>query len=299
MKRIMLASTLVFAAVVLLSGCGGGGGGSNVTGESWSGTDSYGMIAFTVYTDGTIAAKGTITGGSSRSGYGTYTKTNGTITGTFSTSGSCTGPFSATVSGNTMSGSYSDNCGHTSSFSTTLATIRDLAWQPDGNGFWQFVTSNPYNYKYWQWYTLNTAYQAQMSTVTAIIKKHSGSQTGEYGIVFCYQDTNNFYSILIDTRGNYLIREKVAGTYNTIIPKTTSGSLNIGYDITNEISVVQQSLHTFTVYFNGIQAISFSDSHFTGGRAGFYAIVHDQTDEYFPGLPVDIRFKMNAPIIYP
>ncbi len=299
MKRSMLASTLVFAVVVLLSGCGGGSGGSNVTGESWSGTDSYGVIAFTVYTDGTIAAKGTITGGSSRSGYGTYTKTNGTITGTFSTSGSCTGPFSATVSGNTMSGSYSDNCGHASGFTTTLATVRDRTWQSDGSGFLQFITSNPDYYYNGLWYHLNAAYQAQMSTVTATIKKHSGSQTSGYGIVFCYQDTNNFYNLLVDTRGHFLIREKVAGTYSTIIPWTTSGSLNTGYDITNEISVVQQSLHTFTVYFNGIQGISFSDSHFTGGSAGFYATVHDQTDEYFPGLPVDIRFKMSAPILYP
>jgi hypothetical protein len=301
MKRQITLFILALSMSVIAVACGGssGGGGGPAVVETWSGTDSYGLIAFTLYDNGTFSAKGTITGSGNRSAYGTYTEVSSTITGSFSTSSSCTGPFSASVSGNTMSGNYSDNCGRASSFSASLATAQTYTWQLDGNGFLQFITSDPQDYNWGRWSYLSGSNQTQMSTVTATIKKQSGSAGSGYGIIFCYQDTNNFYRLLIETHGYFILSRKVGGVYTTIIPWTISANLDTGYGVENVVSVVQTSLYNFSIFFNGVQERTFTDYSFFGGRAGFYASVHDQTDEYFPGLPADIRFRLSMPISYP
>jgi hypothetical protein len=299
MRPLLLAALLLGAALLFSCGGGGGGGNAGASGEAWTGSDSYGVIAFTLNSDGTFLARGTTTGAGGRSGYGTYTAINSTATGSFSTGSSCTGPFSATITDNTMLGNYNDNCGHASSFSASRASVQAPTWQLDGNGSMQFITSDPQYYNYGYWYSLSGSNQTQMSTVTATVKKQSGSAGSGYGIIFCYQDTNNFYRLLIETTGHYIVSAKVGGVYTTLITWATSANLNHGYGVENVLSVVQTSPYVFSIRFNGVQAATFADYNFSGGRAGFYAFIHDQTDEYFPGLPVDIRFKLNSPVIYP
>ena len=185
--------------------------------------------------------------------------------------------------------------------SSPAATVQTIKWQADGNGFVQFLTNDAQYYQYGFWYMPSKSYETQMTTVSATVKKESGSLYSGYGIVFCYQDTNNFYRLVIDAAGHYVVHAKVAGTLTSIIPwsPTYTAQINSGLGAANVISVVQQSPGNFSVLFNGTQETTFSDSNFTGGWAGFYASIAYQAHESFPNTPEDIRFELNSPIVYP
>jgi len=179
-------------------------------------------------------------------------------------------------------------------------SIQTVNWQLDGSGFVQFLTNDSqyYNYNFWNTYTQTN--ESQMTTVTATVKKQSGSLSSGYGILFCYQDNNNFYRLLITTGGYYSVYVKVGGTYSAIIPWTSTPSLHLngGVGVENEISVTQQSLNDFSIYFNGTFETTFSNANFSGGRAGFSVSV-SPTTENFPYTPEDVRFKMSSPVAYP
>ncbi len=191
------------------------------------------------------------------------------------------------------------SCGHSNNTSTP-PSIQTIKWQLDGNGFVQFFTNDSqyYNYSFWDTYTQTN--ESQMTTVTATVKKQSGSSSSGYGIIFCSQDSNNFYRLLITTTGHYCVYAKVGGTYSAIIPWTSvpSSHLNNGVGVENEISVTQQTLNNFTVYFNGNLETTFSNTSFSGGKAGFCASV-SPTTENFPYVPEDVRFKLSSPVAYP
>jgi hypothetical protein len=194
------------------------------------------------------------------------------------------------------------SCGKSSDDPAAPSTsIQTIKWQLDGNGSVQFLTNDAQYYKYLFWNTYTQTNESLMSTVTATVEKQSGCLYSGYGIIFCYQDNNNFYRLLIDAAGQYSVYSRVGGNYSAIIPWTTTPSahLNSGVGVANVISVTQQSPNNFSVNFNGTQETLFSDGTFTGGKAGFCMYIGDQTGENFPNTPEDIRFKLSSPVAYP
>ena len=143
--------------------------------------------------------------------------------------------------------------------------------------------------------------QTRMDTVTAVVKKQSGSLYGGYGIVFCYGDFNNYYRLLIIAAGQYSVYAKINGVDTAIIPWTINASpnLNTGVGVENVISVRQVTSGNFAIYFNGVQETTFNDMTFSGGTAGFAAYIYTQAYENFPYTPVDVRFKLTSPVTYP
>jgi hypothetical protein len=196
-------------------------------------------------------------------------------------------------------------CGGSSGSNNVSASApsnaQTIKWQLDGNGSVQFLTNDPQYYGYTFWDSYTQANELQMTTVTATVEKLSGSLNSGHGIVFCYQDTNNFYRLLIDAGGHYSVYAKVGGTYITVIPWITTNSaiLNSGFGVSNIISVTQQSLHNFSVSFNGKEETQFSDNNFTGGTSGFSTSVSPVSGENFPVTPEDVRFKLSSPVVYP
>jgi hypothetical protein len=193
------------------------------------------------------------------------------------------------------------SCGDSSSPPSTPTVIQTIQWQLDGKGFVQFYSNDAqyYNYLFWNDYTQTN--QSPMTTVTAAVMKQSGSLYFGYGIVFCYQDNNNFYRLLINAAGQYSVYARIGGNFTVIVPWTTTPSiyLNSGFGVENLISVTQQSPNNFSVNFNGKQETLFSDSNFIGGTAGFAAGIDTQSNENFPITPEDIRFKFSLPVFYP
>ncbi|HJV65482.1 MAG TPA: hypothetical protein VJ550_07115 [Geomonas sp.] len=175
-----------------------------------------------------------------------------------------------------------------------------IKWQPDSSGFSQFMTNDTQYYGYGLWYYYTPSYEAQTSTVTAAVMKKSGANNVGYGVIFCYQDTNNFYRVMVDVIGHYTVLSRVAGTTSVIIPWSAphTAIINTGYNVANVITVTQQSLNNFTVSFNGVQETQFTDPNFTGGYAGFYTSV-SSTAENFPAVSEDVRCKLTSPVTYP
>jgi hypothetical protein len=190
------------------------------------------------------------------------------------------------------------SCGSSSGSSVSVQTNR---WQLDGNGFVQLLTNDEQYYGRVFVTDFTQTSQTRMDTVTAVVKKQSGSLYGGYGIIFCYGDSNNYYRLLIDAAGQYSVYAKINGVDTAIIPwtVTTSPNLKTGVGVENVISVLQITLSNFAIYFNGVQESSFNDTTFSGGTVGFAAYVNTKDLENFPYTAVDVRFKLTSPLAYP
>jgi hypothetical protein len=142
-----------------------------------------------------------------------------------------------------------------------------------------------------------------MISVEMQVKKMLGYYHAGYGIMFCYQDTNNFYRVVITVDGFYLISKKVAGTYynntgggswTTTNPSwPASTNMVTGFGNANKIKVVNTGGGNFDLYFNGVYETSFSDATFTGGYNGYYVGIGSENHESFP-TPMDVRVKLIA-----
>lgn len=175
-----------------------------------------------------------------------------------------------------------------------------IQWQPDGNGAMQFLTNDPAWYGYGFWYGIGATEEAQMTSMAANVEKKSGSANTGYGVIFCYQDSSNFYRVYITVGGYYSVSARVAGTYTQLIPWTSPQHATIytGFGVPNAISVTQVSPNNFAIGFNGVQEIVLTDSSFTGGKSGF-AVSVSPTYESFPAVPEDVRCKLVAPVQFP
>jgi hypothetical protein len=188
--------------------------------------------------------------------------------------------------------------------------IATITWELDGNGYVQFSTNDPNYYDYAFWIYYNQAHQdpPMTSAVTAIAKKVSGALNYGFGIIFCFQDHDNFFYVLITADGYYDIGERVGGAPSKIVDYTFSGAINTGLGASNTISVTYTSgTNTMAVSINGSQVNTFQPNtgsspfiqNWTGGKAGFICTIGNSSTENFPDTASDVRFKFISPIAYP
>ena len=176
---------------------------------------------------------------------------------------------------------------------TSTVPVESIFWEVDSNGFIQFCTNDPeyYNYYFYVWY--EESYQTILDEVEIEVKKVSGYEWGGYGMVFCLQDENSFYVLLIDNTGYYAIYEKNYGSWIEHIEWTYSNKLHKGYDKINTLKVDYNDFQNFfTISFNGSYVNSFSDYSYNGGYSGCFVEIWGEEEESFPNNPVDIRFKL-------
>lgn len=175
--------------------------------------------------------------------------------------------------------------------------VQTIDFKSDGNGFIQYYTNDSSKLDKGIYDTTNTN-QTPMKTLETQVKKISGKPRWGYGVIFCFQDTDNFYRLLIHENGRYQIAKKVGGKYLEPLIKswTDSSALYTGYNVVNTIKVTYVPDYSFNIYFNGTLATTFTDNDvtkFSGGDYGFYVSVGK--DENFPNNPVDVRFKQITP----
>ncbi len=169
--------------------------------------------------------------------------------------------------------------------------VETKAWVDDGEGFIQFYTNDTNNCGIGFFTNIAQVYDS-MQSVEFEVKKNSGSPYVGYGIIFCVQDSDNFYRLLIVNAGYYIISKKVGGNYIPIIEDWFyTGNLNQGNGAINNIKVARDNTGKFTVYFNNNQTYTFTDATFAGGDCGYYAGIGPSNYESFPNTPVDVRFK--------
>ncbi len=178
--------------------------------------------------------------------------------------------------------------------------IQSSIWRDDGTGtgFTQFYTNDPNEYNYNFWCALSTP-QTPMISVETQVKKISGNQYWGYGVLYCYQDSNNFYCLLITTNNYYCVYKRVDGIFSPVLDWRHSSILYSGYDVLNKIRINLSTTtpNSFTVYFNDLWDYTFIDSSFTSGDSGFYATCGKSGDENFPNVPVDVRFNQLTPAL--
>jgi hypothetical protein len=179
------------------------------------------------------------------------------------------------------------------------SSVETISWKSDGNGFIQYSTNDSANLGS----SMGCTYSSTNSTpsvVTATVKKISGAETYGYGVLFAVTDTNNRYRVIIDCTGYYRVDMKSAGYSYTFQDWTYNAAINLGYDVENTIAVTY-SAPNYSVAINGTHMVSFLADETVGisGNSGFFLSVGTSANEDFPDTPVDVRFKMTAPVSIP
>ena len=138
------------------------------------------------------------------------------------------------------------------------------------------------------------------TTYEVSLKKMSGYAYGDFGIVYRASDADNCCIVAIDTMGKYSVKRKIESLLYDIIPWTVSENLISGYDTENKITVASltDDPSYFTISINGVVEETIEDTSYhtsSPGRNGFFVYVAGESNEAFPGVPVDVRFKLATP----
>ncbi|HHT06864.1 MAG TPA: hypothetical protein GXZ97_11480 [Hydrogenispora sp.] len=177
-------------------------------------------------------------------------------------------------------------------------------WFAEKDGWVRFYTNSKevYGWGFWAWDDIE---ENPMKIVETSVKKISGNPDYGYGIVFCLRkisEETEFYRLIINTYGYYLVSKKVnvdEWTHDLVDDDNEwnyTDKLYKGYNVENKIKVEYDSTtKTFKIYFNDKYVTSFEDSTFTGGKFGYYASVGQKEEENFPKTPVNILFKQHQP----
>jgi hypothetical protein len=179
--------------------------------------------------------------------------------------------------------------------------IETIEWEPDGSVFRQFKTNDSQYYDWAFWYRIDDSFQSPMVTVESEVKKMSGCDYGGLGIIFCFQDHDNFYVFVINIIGEYAVFKRLNGSWSTIIDWPYSSHVITGHNTLNNLKVTHDDpSDTFTLYINGNPVDSFTDSSFSDGYSGYECYVADESwNENFPNTPADFRFRQILPVTDP
>ncbi len=180
-----------------------------------------------------------------------------------------------------------------------------IVFQPDGQGFVQFRTNQDSDLRSYVWASYDRTGQPnspEPETITATVKKESGSVQGEFGVIFDYMSRDRFLWLMISTDGYYAFGSKVDSNWYTVLPWAQSSNIATGFSTENEIKIERTGDGWFSFYFNDFVTPVVTHQFMTawgGGSAGFIAAIGDKSTEDFPLVPVDVRFKITEPYPVP
>ena len=171
-----------------------------------------------------------------------------------------------------------------------------MEWEPDGSGYRQFSTNDIEYEGASCWYYTGDSHQDPMTSVITKVKQLSGPNHVGVGVIFCFQDHDNFYLFEITTGGEYGVWKRVDGKWSEIVERSDTGEVYRGLDRVNRLKVMYEetAADTFTLYVNGTEIDSFVDPKFSGGFSGYECYV--RPGQSFPDIPVDARFQQLVPV---
>jgi hypothetical protein len=102
----------------------------------------------------------------------------------------------------------------------------------------------------------------------------SGPNSNAYGLVFRYEDEDNFYRFVITGEGKYRIRKQLEGEWVSIKGWTRSEAINQGV-ATNYLKVICQG-DTIEVYVNTRHLATVTDPSFAEGYIALTASAYDE-----------------------
>ncbi len=101
-------------------------------------------------------------------------------------------------------------------------------------------------------------------------RREDGDATNSYGLLFRFEDRNNFYRFDISGDGYFLLSKLVDGKWQTLVDWTEAPSLNteLGADNILKVSAFGPNI---TVWANGQPLATVTDDSLTHGNFGFFA----------------------------
>lgn len=100
-------------------------------------------------------------------------------------------------------------------------------------------------------------------------RQEDGDPKNSYGLIFRFQDRDNFYRFDISGDGYYLLSKFIEGQWVTLVDWTSSDHINKGN--TDNILKVSAFGPNITVWANGQQLASVTDDSLARGNFGFFA----------------------------
>jgi len=181
---------------------------------------------------------------------------------------------------------------------TTDVSTTNFDKQSDGSYLYQ--TNDPANCGQ-TYYYVSTNQVSGAYTYEATVRKTSGAAAGGYGIVFRWIDDGDFWLADIDTQGYFTLAKDVNGTLNYVTVQNNvvwlpCSALKTGYGVSNTIKLVYDGGANYSLYFNGILAMNFTDTPSSPGGLGFDAAVF-KSGENFPSVPVSVSFTVDTPTL--
>ncbi len=99
--------------------------------------------------------------------------------------------------------------------------------------------------------------------------QESGPNNNGYGILFRFQDRDNYYRFDVSGEGYYLLSKFYKGEWTTLVPWTASSALNVG-QATN-VLMVEAIGPNIRIFANGVELAQAQDNALTHGNFGFFA----------------------------
>lgn len=159
----------------------------------------------------------------------------------------------------------------------------------DGYNWFEFYSNDPNDYQKAFMHSIEGSDQSVFSSSEILVKKESGYEYSDYGMIFCSTD-NSYLALVIDTQQNYRVFKSVDGIITQLIDWSYSDELTAGYDAVNKLKVVQSSNTNFDVFLNDQLVSSFNEINLLSGTTGYFAYVASENYENLSEDPVDIYY---------
>lgn len=182
-----------------------------------------------------------------------------------------------------------------------VPVVETIDWRVTADGkFYQYKTNDSTKYGY-VFYHPSTSNALLTDEITFTVSKKSGYEDASFGVAFFYQDVNNYYRVLIDISGMYMIQQKIEGKFpEPIIQKWTSSSaLLTGYNAKNKITLKNTGVGTYTLWFNDKEIRTFAVNTATLGKYCAVVCIGDADEEQFPKVSEDVYFSELSPRPFP
>lgn len=174
-----------------------------------------------------------------------------------------------------------------------------VVWKQDPPQTYTYYSDDPASYNWTLWHVPKdwTAQPLADHPLTVTLEKLSGQPTAVYGILFCYQDSKNFYELLVDALGNYELAKNVKGQLEKISRLQPGPGVLPGVGKANIFVISQPSQGNFAITANGVALAHFSDDTFSGGQVALFASVgtaQQNPPENFPQTPEKIQYTFGS-----
>ena len=175
--------------------------------------------------------------------------------------------------------------GREAEFDNEVDTVNDV--QTD---IVEFEANNSSSLETGFWNIPDTTDQQPFLSLELSMKKDSGYSLGQYGVIICYQDDQNYYLLTIDSEGNFQFDKIENDVIQNLVTNTFTANLTSGYDVYNKIKIERDGSSKFTFTFNDLETTNITDTTFTGGFSGYFVYVASEQNENFPSVSVVVSF---------